>query len=300
MSLRAESVFVAASESSPATLGASSLSGGMRMLWPSSIRSLLSARLPLTRNSPLRTTRWIWENDRPGKRASRKRSTRMLFSSAVTTTVWTLVGSGTGSGAIFSGSATNGAGLAGCRAAKRGGLPPGRCACGRSAGEPLYGRAPFGRSPRAFNGLLTRRLISVCGSKSSRLRSPKAAHRHGEISTNPARDRRWWAKPSTNHGSTGMALLRSAVAALAAILASAAGAEGPVPDDIAWKLLEPGAVVDMPRTAALYAPLQQKEPYPGVKVERDVKYGPADRNLLDVFTPQTASSPRPVVIFVHG
>ena len=46
--------------------------------------------------------RWMWENDSPGKRASRKRSTRILFSSAVTTTVWTLVGSGGGSAFTFS------------------------------------------------------------------------------------------------------------------------------------------------------------------------------------------------------
>ncbi len=73
-----------------------------------------------------------------------------------------------------------------------------------------------------------------------------------------------------------------------------------MPDEIAWKLQELGQVIDPPKTAALYAPLQQKEPYQGVKVERDVKYGAADRNLLDVFTPETASSPRPVLIFVHG
>jgi acetyl esterase/lipase len=52
--------------------------------------------------------------------------------------------------------------------------------------------------------------------------------------------------------------------------------------------------------AALYAPLQQKEPYPDVTIERDVKYGTADRNLLDVFAPETASSGLPVLIFVHG
>ena len=73
-----------------------------------------------------------------------------------------------------------------------------------------------------------------------------------------------------------------------------------MPDEIARKLLELGRVIDPPKTAALYAPLQEKEPYPGVKIERDVKYGAADRNLLDVFTPQKASSPRPVLIFVHG
>ncbi len=98
-----------------------------------------------------------------------------------------------------------------------------------------------------------------------------------------------------------MALLKPALAVVAAMVASAAWAGGsPMPDEIARKLLELGRVIDPPKTAALYAPLQQKEPYPGVKIERDVKYGAADRNLLDVFTPQKASSPRPVLIFVHG
>ena len=73
-----------------------------------------------------------------------------------------------------------------------------------------------------------------------------------------------------------------------------------MPDEIAWKLLAIGRVIDPPKTAAIYAPLQEKEPYPGVKIERDVKYGPADRNLLDVFMPETASSPRPALIFVHS
>jgi acetyl esterase/lipase len=98
-----------------------------------------------------------------------------------------------------------------------------------------------------------------------------------------------------------MALTKSALAICAAMIVTAAWAEeGPMPDDIAWKLLELGHVVDMPRTAALYAPLQEKEPYPGVRIERDVKYGAAERNLLDVFKPETASSDRPVLIFVHG
>jgi acetyl esterase/lipase len=70
--------------------------------------------------------------------------------------------------------------------------------------------------------------------------------------------------------------------------------------DIAAKLQEIGRVVDPPATAPLYAPLQQKEPYQGVKVDRDVKYGPADRNVLDVFTPEAGSAFRPVLIYVHG
>jgi triacylglycerol lipase len=98
-----------------------------------------------------------------------------------------------------------------------------------------------------------------------------------------------------------MPLPKSALALLAAMSVTAATAqESPMPEEIAWRLLEIGHVVELPKTAALYAPLQQKEPYQGVKVERDVKYGPADRNLLDVFMPETASSPRPVLIFVHG
>ena len=83
-----------------------------------------------------------------------------------------------------------------------------------------------------------------------------------------------------------MALLKSALAMLAAIFVSAAWAEGsPMPEEIAWKLQELGQVIDLPKTAALYAPLQEKEPYRAVKTEQYVKYGAADRNLLDVFLP---------------
>ena len=99
-----------------------------------------------------------------------------------------------------------------------------------------------------------------------------------------------------------LAVLSAVLAAvLAAMIASAAVAEeGPMPPEIAGKLRELGRVIDPPNTALLYAPLQEKEPYQGVKVERDIKYGPADRNLLDVFMPQTPAAGRPVLIFVHG
>jgi acetyl esterase/lipase len=98
-----------------------------------------------------------------------------------------------------------------------------------------------------------------------------------------------------------MAILKPALAVLAAMIASAAFAEeSPMPAEIASKLLELGRVIDPPKTAQLYAPLQEKEPYPGIKVERDIKYGPADRNLLDVFMPEALSAGRPVLIFVHG
>jgi triacylglycerol lipase len=98
-----------------------------------------------------------------------------------------------------------------------------------------------------------------------------------------------------------MAFLRTALVAVAAVLASAASAhEPPMSEDLAWKLLEIGRVIDPAKTAALFGPLQAKEPYQGVKVEREIKYGPADRHLLDVFTPETTTSRRPVLIFIHG
>jgi acetyl esterase/lipase len=99
-----------------------------------------------------------------------------------------------------------------------------------------------------------------------------------------------------------MVLAKPALAMLAALMASPAWAEGsPMPEEIAWKLLELGRVIDPPKTAEIYAPLlQEKEPYQDVKVERDVRYGTADRNLLDVFMPEAASTSRPVLIFVHA
>jgi acetyl esterase/lipase len=85
------------------------------------------------------------------------------------------------------------------------------------------------------------------------------------------------------------------------VAAQAAGAQqSPMPAEIAAKLQELGRVIDPPQTGQVYAPLQEKEPYQDVKVERDAKYGAADRNLLDIFMSAAASSPRPVLIFVHG
>ena len=63
----------------------------MRTACPAASRSFGCARLPFTRSSPLRMMRWIWENESPGNRASKKRSTRMPASSAATETVCTPV-----------------------------------------------------------------------------------------------------------------------------------------------------------------------------------------------------------------
>jgi triacylglycerol lipase len=78
---------------------------------------------------------------------------------------------------------------------------------------------------------------------------------------------------------------------------------GAMPSQIAAQLREIGARIEVEKTTALYAPLQPKEPYPWLEVARDVAYGPAPRNVLDVFTaPKSAPSggSKPVVVFVHG
>ena len=92
-------------------------------------------------------------------------------------------------------------------------------------------------------------------------------------------------------------------AAMTATLAATASADaqtGSIPPDIAAKLVALGRVIDPEKTAPLYAPLQQTEPYTGVKVTRDIKYGAADRNLLDLFVPEGTAGTRPVLIYVHG
>jgi acetyl esterase/lipase len=96
-------------------------------------------------------------------------------------------------------------------------------------------------------------------------------------------------------------LRKGALAAVAAVFAlSAWAADSPMPPEIAKKLAELGRVIDPQATAKLYAPLQPTEPYFGFRIERDLKYGPAERNRLDIFMPQNVTSGRPVLIFVHG
>jgi len=83
-------------------------------------------------------------------------------------------------------------------------------------------------------------------------------------------------------------------------LAATAPAQAQMPPDIVAKIAALGRVVDPNATATIYAPLQEHEPYAGIKVVRDVKYGPSERNVLDVFAAEGASEPRPVFMFVHG
>ena len=75
--------------------------------------------------------------------------------------------------------------------------------------------------------------------------------------------------------------------------------EGPV--NISEKIRSSGPIVDARAMAASYAPLQETEPYAGLRVTRNLSYGPDPHNLADVFASNEASGRRlPVLIFVHG
>jgi acetyl esterase/lipase len=78
------------------------------------------------------------------------------------------------------------------------------------------------------------------------------------------------------------------------------GAQAQMPPDLAAKIAAMGRVVDPENTGKLYGPLQEKEPYAGVKVIRDVRYGKDERNVVDIFVPESGAAGRPVLMFVHG
>src|SRR5262245_17050304 len=99
-------------------------------------------------------------------------------------------------------------------------------------------------------------------------------------------------------------MLRIRQAALTGLILSAIGApafaQTGMPADLVAKVAEIGPVINPPETAKLYAPLQETEPYQGIKVTRDIKYGSDERNILDVFATDAVTGSRPVLMFVHG
>jgi acetyl esterase/lipase len=97
----------------------------------------------------------------------------------------------------------------------------------------------------------------------------------------------------------GFAALVGAGIAAAGLMAPTP-ARAQMPSDLAEKIAAMGRVVDPENTGKLYAPFQEKEPYAGVKVIRDVKYGNDARNAVDVFVPETGPAGRAVLMFVHG
>jgi acetyl esterase/lipase len=93
--------------------------------------------------------------------------------------------------------------------------------------------------------------------------------------------------------------MRIFLAGFVAILSSHSIA-GELPQEIRDAIQKIGPVINAPETAKLLAPLQRNEPYAGVTVMRDQKYGSDERNRLDVFRPNEVASARPVLLFVHG
>jgi triacylglycerol lipase len=85
-----------------------------------------------------------------------------------------------------------------------------------------------------------------------------------------------------------------------AIVGLAGVALAQTPPEIAAKIRAAGPNISM-TTAADYAAMFPKEPYPGVTVVRDQHYGPDALQTLDVFTPQPKpGKAAPVLLFVHG
>jgi triacylglycerol lipase len=95
-------------------------------------------------------------------------------------------------------------------------------------------------------------------------------------------------------------LLRSIGIFAGATVIAVTAAHAQVPPDIAAQLRAIGNGVCVPETAKIYKPLQQKAPYPGVTVVRDISYGPDPRMVMDVFGPEKGGGNRPVLIFVSG
>jgi acetyl esterase/lipase len=76
-------------------------------------------------------------------------------------------------------------------------------------------------------------------------------------------------------------------------------------DDIARQLaaIKVTAPVTPEASAAVrgvYTPFHEREPYAGLTVTRDARYGPDERHRLDVFAPADSAVARPVLLFVHG
>jgi len=113
--------------------------------------------------------------------------------------------------------------------------------------------------------------------------------------------------------------LRSALWAAAITCLAAGQATAEVPDDIYQSLLKIGQIVDPACTAKLYRPLMpaadynawwpqgaaapdasKAKLYPGVSIVRDQKFGPHDKDLVDIFTPDGGAKDLPVFIWVPG
>ena len=81
-----------------------------------------------------------------------------------------------------------------------------------------------------------------------------------------------------------------------------------VPAEIEAGLVKIGQIVDPGCTAMLYRPLMPKNdinsqmsaPYPGIKVDRDVSFGPHKKDVVDIFTAEKGGGNRTVLLYIPG
>ena len=74
----------------------------------------------------------------------------------------------------------------------------------------------------------------------------------------------------------------------------------PIPEMISRQLVQMGSQPNVAATAALYTPQFSSTLFARLNIARNISYGPADRNVLDVVAPAGRVQNRPVVVFIHG
>jgi len=73
------------------------------------------------------------------------------------------------------------------------------------------------------------------------------------------------------------------------------------PPEIEQRIRAHGAVLDMPFTQSIYAPMLSTQRRDGVAVERDLVYGSDARHRVDIYRPLSAAGkPHAVILFMHG
>jgi Carboxylesterase family len=99
-----------------------------------------------------------------------------------------------------------------------------------------------------------------------------------------------------------------ALATIVLVMSMSAAARAQVPADIAQGLKKIGAIVDPSCTAKLYRPLMPKNDitssttplYPGIAVARDVAFGKAPKDVVDIFSAEKGPNSRQVLIYIPG
>ncbi|MEO8096985.1 MAG: carboxylesterase family protein [Acidobacteriota bacterium] len=84
------------------------------------------------------------------------------------------------------------------------------------------------------------------------------------------------------------------------LLVAASAVYGQVPAEVAKQLVNIGRGVCVPQTSQVYRPLHANPPYAGIAIARDLKFGPDEMNVLDVFSAEKGGANRPVLIYVSG